>query len=337
MGFKNSHVDALTEAQWMGAFACKFVPHEATRIEYHLNVARKFHCKIPRQSYLPLITPAVVEHYFERPEEVANLRISYAMVVPSSPSSSGDGDSAVWAPEYYPLGVLVDSLCQHDHGVVTFSFRVTGGAPDSTVLALPIGTSDRGLFLNLHQQQKATCVSLFGSNQAMMKLETQLMNQLDDAVRQNDCRAFYHPRNVVFQTGLQDSLRSSLSSAALAGDMAMFVIHKDGQHAMRLVNMRSASTLGLVLKCCVQCFEGLDADGIDNQPADAQKYAAVLLTGVEPALSTPTEFLRDNLACADFMVHLTVTQQSTSALPRGLFPQVDWRAMSRNPSISSPM
>lgn len=339
MGFKNAHVDAITEAQWMGAFACKFVPHEATRLEYQLNVARKFHCKIPRLSYLPLITPAVVEHYFERPEEVANLRISYELVVPSQTSSSGGdgGEQAVWAPEYYPLGVLVDSLCNHDYGVVTFSFRVTGGAPDSNVLALPIGTSDKGLFLNLHQQQKATCVSLFGSNQAMMKLEPQLMNQLDDAVRQNDCRAFYHPRNIVFQSGSQDSLRSSISSAALVGDMATFMIHKDGLHTMRLVSIRSAPTLGLVLKCCLQCFEGLDVDGIDNQPADSQKYAAVLLTGVEPALSTPTEFLRDNLACADFAIHLTVQQAATSTLPRGLFPQVDWKALSRNASMSSPL
>lgn len=340
MGFKNADVDALTEAQWIGAFACKFVPHESTRVEYNLNVARKFHCKIPRQSYLPLITPAVVEHYFERREDVANLRISYELIVPSTttgPSPDSRGEQAVWAPEYYPMGVLVDSLCSHDYGVVNFSFRVTGGAPDNHVLALPITNSDRGLFLNLHQQQKAACVSLFGSNQAMMKLETKLMDQLDDAVRQNDCRAFYHPRNIIFLSGAQEGMRASTSSSAFTGDLALFVFHKDGQHTMRTVTLRSAPTLGLVLKICVQCFEGLDADAIDNQPADPQRFATVLLTGVEPALSTPTEFLRDNLASPDFAVHLTIQQPPTSVLPRGLLPQVDWKAASRNPVVTSPM
>lgn len=327
---KLAEVDPVTEAQWRGVFACKFVPDESTRREFNLVDGRKFHCKIARQSYLPMITPSVVEHYFDNPESVALLRISYELVVPA-PGGAEALPQAIACPEYYPLGVLVDSMLgkREDYGVTSFQFRVTGGMPDNAnVLAFPVRDADRGLFLQLHQQQKSACVAAFGSNAPMMKLEPRMMHQLDDGVRHNDPRAFYYPRALIFQTGQQDLLRTG-SSTLLSADIAVFVFHKDGAHISRVVSARACPTLGHVLRSCVACFEDLEDSAINNQVADSAKFASVLVTGVEPSLCTPTDFLRDSMACPDFAVHVTVLQAATSTKKRTILSQVDWRAVAK--------
>lgn len=348
-------IDPVTEAQWKGAFACKFVPDEFTKREFDIKDGRKFHCKIARQSYLPLIAPAVVDHYIDDFDKVereskekdplAKYRISFEMVVPvtaltttvtsvDESSIAGGGSSGpsglpstVACPEYHTLGVLVDGILgkRDEYGVITFLFRLSlAPADNNSVLAFPVREADKALFLLLHQQQKGACMALFGSNTAFMKLAPEMQNQMDDAVRRTDARAFFYPKELIWQNGQQDAQRGA-ASAFSVGDLALFVFHKDGAHASRVVSIRLCPTLGHVLRTFVLCFSEMDESCINNQVACHVKYAAVLLTGVEPSLCTPTEFLRDSLCCPDFAVHITVSQSPGSTLPRGIAPQIDWK------------
>jgi hypothetical protein len=93
--------------------------------------------------------------------------------------------------------------------------------------------------------------------------------------------------------------------------------------------MQTFDTLGKVLRGCLECFAGLKDDEIGNDPAK-EECARVLLTGVAPALSTPTSFLRDNLCCADFAVHITVVQPQASELRRGFIANMPVIAESKD-------
>lgn len=327
-------VDAVTEAQWDGVFACRFVPDDATTKEYHLSNQRKFYCKIARQSYLPLSTEAVVFHYFEKPEAVAGLRISYELVLTQGNAQNNTPPVVAAAPEYYPLGVLVDMLLgkRDDVGLVHFQFRVSAEKPENVnQIGFLISDGAKKLFGMLNQQQKASCNGMFGTSGPMMRLEPRYMTQLGDSVAQNEAKSFYLARRVLFELGAQDVARNPL----LLPDLIVLRFHKDGHHATRVVSAKACPTLGHILRSCVACFSTLTDDEIDNSPADAAKFAAVLVTGVEPSLCTPSEFLRDALGCADFCVHLTVVQSTTSPLPRHLLKQES--LLSANPSVSSPL
>lgn len=350
----SNDVDPLTLAQWNGVFLCRFVPDEVTERELGVSSTRKFHWRVPRQSYLPFMTTTVVEHYFGENKDVQKLRVTYQMVVPSTSSStdvpeekqgSGGGGSSgtvVSVSEFYPIGVLVDSILgkREEYGVIQLQFRISGAAPESTgVLGLTIADSTQSMLRNLHQQQKGACVALFGSNGAYMKLAPRTVQQLDDAILSNDVRSYYQARNIMVQNGFQDVLRSTQN--AYMADLALFVFHKDNAVGSRVVSVTHCPTLGHVLKTCVSCFKDLQEHEIDNKPASAG-VATVLLTGVEPSLCTPTEFLRDWMGCADCAVHITIVQPKESKAPRGLEPAINWKMIAsasvvKNGSMASPM
>lgn len=332
-------MDAVTEEQWDGVFACRFVPDEATMKEYQLSNQRKFYCKIPRQSYLPLSTEDVILHYFEKPDTVAGLRISYELVI-----SAGSPPVTALAPEYYPLGVLVDMLLgkREDVGLINFQFRVSAERPENTnQLGYCVDEGRRMLLKMLSQQQKASCSGMFGTVGPMMRVEPRYQTQLLEAITQNEAKSFYNARAVVFELGAQDVSRNPL----LPPDLIVLRFHKDGHHATRVVSAKQCPTLGHILRKCVACFATMGDDEIDNSPADSTRYATVLVTGVEPSLCTPSEFLRDALGCADFSVHLTVVQPHSSALPRHILDQerfgqttpASTTAVAINQTTSSPL
>ena len=306
-------VDPITEEQWNCAYPCKFTTSDDVKRQYDLKEQAYF-CNIPRQSYLFLNADAVIDHFFENKGEVKDCMISFEAVC---------NDKRVPLASFYSLGVLVDvvtAACGRLEWPLTISFRLSNHAED--VAPYKIATIERDGFKQLRQQQKATCSAISGSASPMFTLAPDATNQLENAIRQNDIRAFYESRRLVMESKNGSAVRSNMPL-----DVCYVLLHKDGKHAVRLASPSLTPTLGAFLRETLDCCSTLEeSDTNSNEVLDEKKYAKILISGVSPTLCTPIEFLMNNMCSPDFAVHITIIQA----------PGADGRGIQREKSFVLP-